>query len=339
MSDAQNAAAPTNIIAEVASGNSPQPKAEAANQSDYEQVLDDAEQGVEGLDGGEPQPDNAIDAAVKAGDLSKSQAKDLKRKLKIKVDGEEFEEEIDTNDDEMLKRHLQKSKAFDKRVKEFTGFKSQVDQLMEMLKSDPESVLEKLGLDVDDFAEKRLTKRVEELKKSPEQIEREKMERELKDLREEKKRIEKQKETFEMERLRNESATQIENEIHDALDTTKSVLPKKNPLVLERISKAMLLAMNNGYPDVTVHDVIPMVEKQWKEELNNMFSVLPEETIEQLVGKDALTRYRKSKYTAPSKKPVQTATANQVKDTGNKSKVEDKQENKKNFKDVFNFRD
>ena len=74
-------------------------------------------------------------------------AKELKKKLKLKVDGEEYEEEIDFNDDENLRKHLQKSKAFDKRAKEFTGYKSQVEQLLKMLEEDPEALLEKMGKD------------------------------------------------------------------------------------------------------------------------------------------------------------------------------------------------
>ena len=206
----------------------------------------------------------SIDAAQKAGDISKAEATALKKKLKLKVDGQEFEEEVDFNDEDSLRRHLQKSKAFDKRMQEFSGYKQQVDMILEMLENDPEGLLEKMGKNVDELAESRLRRRVEELKKSPEQLEKERMAKELQELREEKKRIQEEKEMAEMEKMRNQHAIQIQNDIKEALDAQNTVLPKRNPTIIARIGQAMFLAMKNGYPEVTAKDVIPFVEKQDK---------------------------------------------------------------------------
>ena len=81
-----------------------------------------------------------------AEELTPKQVQELKKKLKIKVDGEEFEEELDFNDEEGLKRHIQKAKAFDKRAKEFSKYKADVDSLLTMLQSDPEALLEKMSI-------------------------------------------------------------------------------------------------------------------------------------------------------------------------------------------------
>ena len=329
--------APQNIVAEVANGNSPQPVKEVP--TDLNAVQADAEAAIDmHADNPEEATEEAtIDAAAEAGDITPKEAQALKKKLKLKVDGEEFEEEIDFADEENLKKHLQKSKAFDKRVKEFTGYKSQVEQLLHMLENDPEALLEKMGKNVDEMAEKRLQRKIEEMKKSPEQLEREKMEKELQELKAEKKRIEEERQKAEEENLRNKTAMEIENEIMNALDSAKSILPKKNPLVLQRISAAMLLDIMNGYPHVTVKDVIPLVEKQWKQELNEFFGVTSEEALEQLVGKANLDKYRKSKVS--QKKVANTTTAKQlVKDSGTSSKPKEEAP-KKSFKSVFNFRD
>lgn len=277
--------------------------------------------------------EDSIDAAEASGEISAKEAKELKKVLKLKVDGQEIEETLDFNDEEGLKKHLQKSKAFDKRLKEFSTYKSQVEQMLEMLQSDPEALLEKMGINVDELSEKRLTKKIEEMKKSPEQIEREKMEKELEDLRKEKKKAEEERQKAELERMRNEQAQQIETDISSALDDAKSILPKKNPLVMQRIAQTMLMAMQNGYPEVTAKDVIPLVEKQWKTELNEFFSVVPEEVLEQLVGKENIDRHRKKRIATKPK--VQTTTANQIaKDTGAK-KEQDKPQEKLSYKDFF----
>lgn len=274
-----------------------------------------------------------IDQAADEGKITAAEAKELKKKLKLKVDGQEFEEEIDFNDEESLKRHLQKSKAFDRRLKEFSTYKNQVDAALEMLQKDPETFLEKMGLNVDEFAEKRLSRKIEEMKKSPEQIAREKMEKELSDLREEKKRIEEDRQKIEIENLRNQAAQEIENDITSALDDVKSILPKKNPLVLQRIAQTMLLAMQNGYSEVTAKDVIPLVEKQWKQELNEFFSVIPEEALEMLVGKPNLDKYRKKKISSRPK--VNTSTARQIAQDVGVIRQEEQPKEKRNFKDFF----
>lgn len=331
-----------NVTASVASGGSPQPASDVANTSDYNKIqaetesamgLDSDYSGEESIEETQDEASAAIDEAQKKGDLSKAQAQSLKKKLMLKVDGQEIEEEIDFSDDENLKKHFQKSKAFDKRAQEFQTYKAQVDQLLKMLEEDPESVLEKMGKNVDELAEKRLTRKVEEMKKSPEQIEREKMEQELKELRDAKKKADDDRKSAELERMRNEQAQQIETDISSALDSTKSILPKKNPLVLQRITSTMLMAMKNGYPNVTAKDVIPLVEKQWKQELNDFFNVLPEDTLEMLVGKNNFDRVRKTRV-AQQKAKTQTAKQS-VQDTGSKIETDEKPKQPKRMRDFF----
>lgn len=329
------------IVEAVASGDAPQASDQNKEQTDLDAIAEEVESELEASSDSKDDSsdeEKAIDNAEKAGNISKKDAKELKKMLKLKVDGQEIEEEIDFNDEEGLKKHLQKSKAFDKRLKEFSSFKSQVDTLLEQLKNDPESVLEKLGYNVDDMAEKRLAKKIEEMKKSPEEIEKEKMAKELEDLRKEKKRIEEEKQKAELEKMRNEQAQQIETDISEALESTKSILPKKNPLVMQRIAQTMLMAMQNGYESVTAKDVIPLVEKQWREELNSLFDVLPEETLEMLVGKSNLDRYRKTRISANKPKPKTETVKQLVKDTGIKNQPESSKTEPKKFNKVFDWR-
>ena len=283
-----------------------------------------------------PVSEDSIDQAEANGQITAKQAQDLKKTLKIKVNGKEMEETIDFNDEESLKRYIQKAKAFDSKNSEILDYKSKVDKFFEMFQKDPEAILEQMGFDVDSMSEKRLAKKVEQLKKSPEQLERERMEKELEDLRAEKKKIEEEKQQAEMERLRNEQATEIESMIDEALSSANSILPKKNPLVLQRIASTMLSAIDAGYTDVTAKDVIPIVEKQWREELNNLFKILPDETIEALVTKERLDGYRKNKIASIKKSPVKTATAKQlVKDTGTKVELEEPKRMNNDFKKFF----
>lgn len=325
------------IIEGTASGDAPQASDLNRENTDLDAIAEEVT-GELSASEEDASPEDAIEEAIDAGKITEKEAKDLKKKLKLKVDGQEFEEEIDFNDEEGLKKHLQKSKAFDKRLKEFSSFKSQVDTLLEQLKTNPEAVLEKLGYNVDDMAEKRLSRKIDEMKKSPEQIEKEKMAQELEDLRKEKKRIEEEKQQAELEKMRNEQAQQIETDISDALESAKSILPKNNPLVMQRIAQTMLMAMQNGYENVTAKDVIPLVEKQWREELNGLFNVLPEETLEMLVGKTNLDRYRKTRIGANKPKPKTETVKQIVKDTGTKKQAQSNKQEPKKFNKVFDWR-
>jgi hypothetical protein len=122
-----------------------------------------------------------------------------------------------------------------------------------------------------------------------------------------------------MESLRNQAAAEIEKDIEEALGSAKSVLPSKNPEILSRIARTMLFAMQNGYPQVSAKEVIPIVEKQYKEELQNLFSAHTEDVLEDIIGKPTLDRLRKRRLAAM--RSAKTQTAKQVaQDTGSSSK-------------------
>jgi len=297
----------------------------------------DVSEGQEVLEGAEGSDVDAIDAAEEAGEITKKEAQSLKKKLKIKIDGNEEEVEIDFNNEEDLKRHYQKSKAFDKRAKEYASLRNTVESLMQDLDTDFEGAMRKLGKDPEKMAVEFLKKQVAELEKSPEQVEREKMQRELEELRQEKKRSEEERQNLELEKMRNQYATEIENDITNAI--SGSSLPKGNPRVVKRIAQTMYQVMEMKdakgepmYPDVKVKDVLPIVEKEWKEELRSYFDSSQEDMIEELVGKHNLEKLRKKRLAKRPNAPAQTMAS--IKDTGTKGQVEDDKP-KKTYKDFF----
>lgn len=326
----QSQAAPAAPSADVSAQENHMPVADVGSESE-------ASEGQEVLEGAEGSEVEAIDEAVEAGEITKKEAQSLKKKLKIKVDGIETEEEVDYNDDEGLKKHLQKSKAFDKRAKEYASLKNTVDSLLQEFEKDPESAMRKLGKDPEKLAEEIIKRKIAEMEKSPEQLEREKMQKELEDLRQEKKRAEEERQNLEVEKMRNQYAAEIENSITEALET--STLPKQNPRVIRRIAQTLYQVMemkdsngNSLYPDVTVKDVIPVVEKEWKEELRSYFDTSAEDMIEELVGKHNLDKLRKKRLASRPQAPK--ATVNSIKDTGSKKQVEEDKP-KKSYKDFF----
>lgn len=327
-------------------------------QSQNDELIESQEDGLEeessnvSAQGGESGSDNIQDSlsdivdeiegkenSKEKKELSNSEKSALKKKLQLKVYGKEIEDELDWNDEDGIKKRLQKAHAFDQVSQQFSQLKGEIQKFVEDLRSNPTSVLSDLGLNFDELAENHIRQIVDESKKSPEQLAQEKMEKELKELKAEKEKILKEKQESELERLRNEHASMIEADITDALEKTETVLPKKNPWVLRKVAETMLVAMKNGYPNVKASEVIPFVENQFKKDLQSMFDVFPEELIENIVGKNNMDRVRKRRLPKQSKK-VNTKTARQLtEEISSKPKDNDnKDDNTKSYKDFFDFR-
>jgi hypothetical protein len=296
---------------------------------DEETIVDLAE---EARDAGAP--DDSNDELSAKEEALEEEIKELKKKFKLKIDGKEEEVEIDFNDDDKLTRELQKARAFDKRSQEYSQLRNQVNQVVDRLRQNPMEVLIELGLDPDEISEKHLAAKLEEMKKSPEQLEKERMEKELEDHKRKLEEIEKEKEDVRMEQLRNQHASEIENDINSALESSETMLPKGNALAIKRVAEAMMLAMKKGFNDVKPVDVIPFVEQQFVKDVQNLVNVLPEELLPKLLGEQGINKARKYRLNN-SKRKANTRTARQiVKETGEKSIIE-KDDKKRTFKDFF----
>lgn len=275
---------------------------------------------------------DAAEEAAEAKDVAVKPKASSKKKYTPKVNGRQKEIEIDIENDEEMLKYLQKALAADEKFEEAASLRKNVEKLIMELKSNPKSVLShpELGVDLKKFAEEILNEEIQELNKTPEQKELEKLRKELAEKDTRLKAEEEAKRNAEMERLREQSFKQFEDDLTAALD--KSTLPK-SPYVVKRIADTLIEAVNLGYTDTTVQDILPIVEKQIRGELQNMFEVAPEEVMEELIGKSNLSRLRKSRL-AKMKKPVETAK--NIMETGNSSKKEeDKKEKKQKFTDLF----
>jgi hypothetical protein len=267
--------------------------------------------------------------AAKAKLEEESKPKSSKKKYKYKVDGQDIEEEIDLDSEDEMKKRLQLAKAAQKRMAETADIKKQVDSFIKALKADPMDALTKLGIDVDGISEKHLEKRIKEMQLSPEEQEKNKMQEELERLRKEKDETQAESERIKMENLKDKFAAELDHDIDTALATSK--MPK-SPYVVKRIADTMSLALEQGYKNVKVSDVISIVEKQISEEISNMFGAMPEDVLEEVIGKQNLNRIRKNRIAKMAK--TKTETAKQIStDVGSASLFPEK--GKINQKDFF----
>lgn len=256
------------------------------------------------------------------------------KKLKLKIDGREYEENLPFEFDdkpeikEYLERHLQKAKAFDKRSQEYSQLTKEVGTFLEDLKKNPKKVLgdPNIGLDLKKLAASIIEEEIENSKKSPEQLQREKLEEKLKSIEEERKKEKEEFQRKEFERLQAQEYERYDIQISQALE--KSDLPK-SPYVIKKIADYMLMGLNEGM-DISPADVLPLVRNEIQSDLHEMFKVMPAEVIEKIVGKDVFAQVRKRSIA----KSKEVAPLKSVKDTGG-GKKDDAPKGKQSFKDFF----
>lgn len=305
-----------------------QASAEAAEQISPEVVEGAAEQQAP-AQAADQQLQEAVEDAIANG-ASEKEVKNLIKEFQLKVNGKVINKKIDLSDENALKNELQLSAAARQAMQEAANLKKLYESEVSRLKQDPFSVLAELGLDPDQLAEMRIQQRIEEMKKSPEQLEREKIQAELQAAREEANRLKAEREAEQFEKLKDQAAAQIETEIEQALDSHKT-LPKSRHIV-KRIADSMLWAINNGYDDVTAEDVMPLVEKEWRDEMSRLMDDSPEDVLEQLIGQRNIERLRAKRLNAMAT----TKTANSVKPTAaSVQKQEDKPREKIKQRDFF----
>lgn len=276
--------------------------------------------------------EEGLDAASQSEQLEE-EIRELKKKLKLKVNGEEIEEEIDFNDDEDLTRRLQKAKAFDRKAQEYSELQKQAEELVYLLQNDPRKLLEVAGHDVDQLAETVIANKLENMKKSPEQIQYEEALQAREELEARLKQIEEEKTSIENERLLEQQAAQIENDILTGLDNSETILSKEDPEIIGDIARTMYRIMAEGDVNVTVEDVVPLVEKRYINKLQKRLELVDDGALEKIIGKNTLERLRKKRLSRKKKGP--TTTAKQVKDTGVQVPKEEPKPEKIKMKDYF----
>jgi hypothetical protein len=261
-----------------------------------------------------------------------------KRSLDIKVNGKSRKVDLDFDNEDEIKGYLSKAFGADEAFQKSAAERKQVEAFIKELKTNPLAILrnKELGLNLRELAEKVLLEDLEDEAKSPEQKELESLKKQLTERDTKAKELEEEKRSSELARLQEKQFTEFDNQITDAL--SKYSVPK-TPYVVKRIADTMLEVAqlmddkgNPMYPDATVDDIMPYVEEQIQKEISQMFEAFPTETLEKLVGKTHLNKMRNNRVA----KIKQTATASQIKDTGNAAKPpETKAEKKSSFKSVF----
>lgn len=257
-----------------------------------------------------------INEAVENG-ASKEEVRQMIEEFHLKVNGKDFVRKVDLNDKEALKRELQMAMAGRQALEESANLKKLYNTEIERLKSDPFAVLKELGLNPEDIAYDYLSKKVEEEKKDPLELERERMQKELEAAYKKLEEREKEAQSAEEQRLIQEANISLENEILEALDEDPE-LPR-SPRVIAEIGKTMMWAIKEqGFSDVKVKDVIPTVKHKLQREISDILNSLPDNLFEQYVSKNRLDKYREQRLSEIKKAPKPAPIQSKVRNSGEK---------------------
>lgn len=316
--------------------DSVEPTNEDVSESEsYEEEVESSEEGEDGLS------EDELETASK--EEIREEVKRLKR-LTIKYNGREYEEELpfeieDTPEAvEYMKRQLQLAKLSQTKSQNYSQLENEVRSFIEQLRRDPKKALSNpnVGVDLKQLAAEILQEEMENAQKSPEMLEKERLERELKNLQEEREK--------ERELLRQKEYEQTLNREYERYDIamTKALessdLPK-SPYIVKKMADYMMLGIRNGMK-IDPSDVIPVVREEMHNDLKEMFSVMPADVIDKLLGNETYDKVRKHRLSkARGGKKVtkkNPATTKGVRDVGASSSSKKESEGEKQtFKDFF----
>lgn len=326
MSDNQSNAAP--VV------NSEQSEGQVAESAENSEISEENQ--AEAVEAKEAE----IDADPNLSKKEKQEAKKMLKKLKIKFNGREYDEELpfeipdDDNSRKYMTERLQMAKLAQYRSQEKATLEKQVESFVEMLRKDPKKALAhpSIGVDIKKLAAEIIEEELENQNKTPEQLEAEAAKRELKELKEEREREKKEREEREKERLTEQELARIDLETTKALETAQ--LPK-SPYVVRKVAEYMIAGLNKGY-NLSPSDVIPIVKEEMHTDLKEMFAVMPEEVVEAIVGQETLDKLRKKRLAKAKSKQPPVPVKSALVDTGKSSAKEDKKEEpKKTLKEFF----
>ena len=247
---------------------------------------------------------------------------ELLRQIKLKVDGKEEVMDLPFDADEKtaewLKRHIQPTRAAQKRFQEVSTEKKRLEQALANLKNDPASALQALGVDAGQFAEQYMIKKLEEQEMTPEQREARRLQNELAQYKNQEKQRKEQAEASARKEAQQAKLVEYTEKITKALET--SGLPKSDA-TQRRMAEYMLMNTQNNM-DLPMESIVEMVREDYLADLKDMFHNASGDQLLNILGKDLADKIRKSDLAQLKQAPkakvaeIQNDTPKKKKDPG-----------------------
>lgn len=223
-------------------------------------------------------PEAAAPAEVTVPDLTPAQIDKIVQGYKTKVKIDDNEQEVSFDD---LRRGYQLRQASDRRMNEAHKQKEQVQQFLQLVKSNPKQAFRELGLDPLKFSEETLTEHIQSLKMSPEQKAMMEREAELQRREAELKQTEEQRKAQEQAALEAQAAQQLDAELTEALQAEQF---PKSVYAIKRVANIMREYMIQGH-QISARDAVRIAKQDIEAEVRDFMDNLPPEQIERMTPK------------------------------------------------------
>lgn len=256
----------------------PEPKAPEA------EAPKDIETGAEGGEGGEGGEGTGSDVK----DAIKSAANQVKQKFEFVVDGKVVTKEYTPA---QVKQMLQKAEGADRRFQDASRIDQMNKEILWLAKNAPEKLLSHpaVGLDPYKWAENLLYEKIKLEQMDPKERELMETQQKLKAIEEQKQAIERQ---YQNERLQKAVQYARENNQREISTALKNSGMPVNNYTMKRTAHYMLEAMDMNVK-VTPEEVLPLVQEDYKNEQQALFSSADEETLASILGEENLKKIRK----------------------------------------------
>ena len=229
------------------------------------------------------------------------------KKLILKIDGEEIEEDlpfsVTAEQAEYLKKNLQLAKVSQKRMQETAELKKNFLDFINEFKNAPDEVMADLGIDPEAFAESLIEKRIQQLQKSPEQVAQENKDKELASLRKRLEQVENEKKQSKLEIERQQAKNEVSNEIDAALKADGR-LPVDDDMRQDVANLWYQYLASGEASHITAKDVVNQVYKNKMAQIQKMTEILPDKVLEEFIGKKAIDKLRKNRLESPVAPPT-----------------------------------
>lgn len=295
--------------------------------------------GSESLDGSQIEENSVEGESDEGEELPQPTPAEIKKikKLKLKFNGKEIEEElpfeVEEQHAEWLAKQRQKAMLADHKAREYNQLENEVGAFINQLrnpKTAKKALMDpRIGMDIKELAAEILQEEIERSQKSPEQLRAEEAEAKLQEMLEEREREKRDNEARELERLTEREYERYDNLMSSAIES--SDLPK-SPYVVKKMTELMILAVENNI-DIDPKDVIPMIREEIQRDVSQMFGVMPAEMIEQILGKDTLGKLKNHRKASAGKPPVPVKAA--VKDVAKTTEEKKETQKKQTVRDFF----
>lgn len=310
----------------------PTPAAEVASIED--QTLDTGAQAT--TDASVAPADAAAVAAIAAKDPKNLTPKEQKlvKKYQLKIDGRTEDFELDLNNDEEVKKHLQMARAGQNKMQQAAEMRKATEEFIELLKTNPRRVLTdpNIGVDLKKLAQEIINEEIENAQKTPEQRQIEEYKKQLEEIKEKQDKDEKDRKSAEYNRLVKDHEERVQTSIEGALKA--SDLPKTAYTVRKMVEMMQIALANNV--DLSPNDIVPLIRKQMIADYKELTTAASDDILEDLIGKENISRIRKRTAAKMKAQPV-AQTANAVKAGSSTGKAaEAKPKEKVSVKDWLN---